>query len=342
MLQRRKDPPLSPPTKFATPTYWLSRVLATGSTIGLLTALATFVSGCTISPAEVAWHAYPTATTTLPFAPPCKGRQLQASQGGGGSAGGNLNTTIDLTNIGGTCQLQGYPDLLGVSAMGAVPLVPEKMGTYFGNLAGANLLSGGVGELILGTRDAGGCDNADIHPDQPPWSTDEYRGVVIVLPDGQGTVTLNGGLDFDTACGLDESQLGVRGPTPQFPPPPGTFQALTATIRASQSVHWGRTLRYTVTLRNPFERAVSFLPCPGYTEELGVTPKNPGAKPPFVLKMYGLNCQRRRSLTPDASITFAMELRLPRSKVAGTGDLVWSANTTDGDPTTHATLRVLP
>lgn len=306
-------------------------------TIVLVIALA----GCTNGPVEVAWHPYPTTTTTLPPAPLCQSGQLEASSARGGVGFGNIETTVDLANVGSTCRLQGYPDLIGIAPNGNAPLMPGKSGTFFGNLVASNLPSGHVGELLLGT--SGNCDAVN-HQDQRPWTTDAYDGLEIVLPQGMGIVAVNfgTGFSFNTACGLSESQLGVPGKVPQYPPPTGTFQALTATIQAPISVSWDSTLSYTVTLHNSSNQPVSLRPCPSYTESFGIGSKAGTVHGQLVSKTYGLNCERRRALAPKGSLTFAMELRLPRATVAGTADLSWKANTLDQDPFAHVAVRVEP
>jgi hypothetical protein len=302
-------------------------------------ALLVALGGCvSTSPSRVvAWYPFPTTTTTLPPAPFCNAKQLKGSAGNSGFGLGNRLTTIELTNVGTTCRLEGYPRLLGISPRGTTPLTADDQGTYFGNTVPANLPTAAKGELLLGTDV--NC-SALNQPDQAAMianaATHTYTGVVIILPGGQGSVVVSG-LEFDTACFLDETQLGVPAPVPTYPPPRGSFEALVARIRVVHSVRWGTTLRYQLVLHNPFKAAVSILPCPNYEEVLYPT-KGKGM---LAARSYGLHCDGIRALAPRATVSFAMELHVPKAKMATSGELLWYVNNTDGEPTAHATIRLV-
>jgi hypothetical protein len=74
----------------------------------------------------------------------------------------------------------------------------------------------------------------------------------------------------------------------------------------------GKTLRYRVTLRNPTSRPYRFAKCPVYVEELGGA-KALVAQRGIAKEIHFLNCRNVGAIAPGQSVTFAMEIHVPRT-----------------------------
>lgn len=276
--------------------------------------------------APVATTSTTSTTTTLAPAPDCRAAQLRSSTGPRGAGLSNIVSTVVLTNVGPLCRLSGYPDLVGATATrGLGPIAPRKAGTYFGNLVAANLATGQRGLLLLGTDDACAALN------QPSRSriaadlrADTYHRVTIILPQGSGSVAAN--VTFDVACGLDESQLGVRAPTPdQLNAPPGTPQSLQATVNVVASTNSVTTLRYVVSLFNPTRRTVTWRTCPNYTESIITTPLTFPSQ--TLSRTYQLNCHAAFDVRPGRTETFVMEFPIGRVDRSSEAKFSWQLDT---------------
>lgn len=135
-------------------------------------------------------------------APACSGRNLVgAFASSEGYAGGGI-VTFAVVNVGPTaCRIGGYPKLLGIRKGHEYAFADVGHGTQDVSLRPAILAPRVSGALILDTPF--GC-NANVTPFP---ATDEYSGLVIVLPLGNGHVVVNG-VHLYVPCGLGESQLG--------------------------------------------------------------------------------------------------------------------------------------
>jgi hypothetical protein len=71
-------------------------------------------------------------------------------------------------------------------------------------------------------------------------------------------------------------------------------------------------LRYRVTIRNTSARAYRFRRCPLYYEQLGAAHE-----------IHVLNCRGIGPVAAGGTVTFAMELRLPRALRHGRAGLLW-------------------
>ena len=99
---------------------------------------------------------------------------------------------------------------------------------------------------------------------------------------------------------------------PYLPP---AKQSTTIPMKASldsqlYDVVRGSTLRYRVTMRNTSRRPYRFVQCPVYVEELG-TAKALLAGRDIAKEIHFLNCGSVGAIAPGASVTFAMEIRVP-------------------------------
>jgi hypothetical protein len=247
-------------------------------------------------------------------------------------------SVVVIINVGHTCQLSGYPDLVGRTATRPLgPLAVGKAGTYFGNLLSANLSTGQRGELMLAT---GAACTALNQPSQAQVlanaRANTYHSVTIVLPNGAGSLTVPN-ITFDVACGLFESQLGVQAPpTSQYSAPPGSPQSLEASVTVPQGVRSGTTLRYVVSLQNPGRKTVTWPHCLNYTEGILTTPQVGGSQ--RFSRTYQLNCAQADSVHPGRTVTFVMELpigKVPRSSEA---KFWWQLDTGDGPYAGHVIL----
>ncbi len=271
-----------------------------------------------------------TTTTTLAPAAPCHSSHLETRLGRGGAGLGNELTVVVFTNTGPLCQLSGYPDLEGQTGTREWRLLRvRKDGTYFGGLNGTDLATGRSGLLLLGT--SVGC-NALNSPSQSQNLANQrlatYNTIRVLLPHGGGGAGVTG-VHLDVACGLDESQLGVRPPTPGVVEPrPGSVASLTATASLPTTLSAGTTLSYVVTLHNPTATEVAFTPCPNFTEAIFVAPNVKGAKPK--VRTFALNCARAAPVAAHGSERFAMKLVLPPSTQASLAKFAWSLDTGSG------------
>ena len=319
-----------------------------GVVVLLVAGLA--LSSCTSAPAKTAtmvpWvdlapvttTSTTTTTTTLAPAAPCVARQLRASTGPSGAGLSHIVTSVILTNVGSTCRLSGYPNLYGATATRAPgPIAVRKSGTYFGNLVDTNLAPGQHGQLLLGTGDACPALNqssqAQILANQ---RSDTYHHVTIVLPQGRGSLEVT--VSVDVACGLDESQLGARAPTPeQLTSPPGTPQSLEATVHVATSTNSATTLRYVISLYNPTRVEMIWHTCPDYTESVLTTPLTFPSQ--TFSRTYQLNCRAALAVRPGHSETFVMELPIGRARQTSEAKFSWQLDTGYG-PYAGRALRV--
>jgi hypothetical protein len=132
----------------------------------------------------------------------CIGRDLVGTFASSeGYAGGGI-ITFAVVNIGpSACRLGGYPKLLGIRSGHEYAIVNVGHGTQDVSLRPAILAPRMSGALILDTPL--GC-NANV---SPAPATDQYSGVVFVLPLGDGHVAVDG-VHLYVPCGLGESRLG--------------------------------------------------------------------------------------------------------------------------------------
>ncbi len=315
--------------------------------------MALVVAGCTSSTAPrphhrfatgaVSWIPAPappttsttsTTTATLVPAPPCSASLLRSRVGPGGAGLGNYVVTVYLTNTGKTtCRLSGYPTLTAIAASGERVGVKTWHGTYFGNMTAADLHPGARGEFLLAGVDA--CLNAPTTT-VPPIV---YRAVVIGLPNNAGSFTTKSFPLCGYTDGFWESQLGVTPPVPGvFVPAPGTRASLQARVELPARIEGGHVLHYTVVLSNPDSRAVSFSPCPGYTEFLTLVN---GSRVQVHTWSYELNCQAIGRLEAGETATFAMEMTVPQVSQVWVAKFSWELDTGNG-PFVGTVVRVDP
>ncbi len=276
----------------------------------VMVAMTMMLAGCTSlsTPAPqhtaagvVAWISAPappttsttTTTTTLAPAPPCSASGLRIRVGPGGVGLGNVVVPIYLTNVGKvTCRLSGYPSLTAITTAGAHILLKPGYGTYFGDMTAVDLRPSARGNYLLAGTDM--CFGATTTTTQPV-----YRAVVVELPSGKGSFLTKSFPPCGPIYGFDESQLGVTPPAAGvFVPAPGTLASLQAKVEPPARIEGGHVLHYTVVLSNPGPRAVSFSPCPGYTEILTLIM---GAHVQVHTWSYKLNCQGIKRLASGKS-----------------------------------------
>jgi hypothetical protein len=141
----------------------------------------------------------------------CRGRALVGLPLGSGAGLGNLVNVVGVVNMGKTsCRLGGYPGLEATRYGHAYPFAGSDHGTYFGNLSPTVLAPRMAGALMLVTED--GCpaiNQPNQAADRAVMAAHTYTGVVIELPQHDGSVVVNG-VRFDTACGFSSSRLGWR------------------------------------------------------------------------------------------------------------------------------------
>ncbi len=236
---------------------------------------------------------------------------------------GNVGDNFYLTNAGKvTCRLSGYPTLTAITTSGARISLKPQHGTYFGNMTAANLRPGAIGEFLLAGTDA--CFNAPTTT-MPPVV---YRAVVISLPNNAGSFTTKRFPPFGYTNGFWESQVGVSPPVPGvFVPASGTIASLQAKLELPARITGGEVLHYSVVLSNPGPRAVSFSPCPGYTEFLTLTK---GLSVRLHTWSYELNCRAIARLQAGKSARFEMEMTVPKVSQVWVAKFSWELDTGNG------------
>ena len=140
-------------------------------------------------------------------------------------------------------------------------------------------------------------------------------------------VTLN------LVCGLDASRFGAPPPPP--PESRSPLNLLTVSIAVPAVLRAGTTASYTVTLANRSRAPLRLLPCPSYTEYLGVF-SGPG-RPLYLLRHYYLNCVGAGPIPARGSVTFAMRMPVPAGP--GQAKLDWQLQGTDVATAVVVTIR---
>jgi len=261
--------------------------------------------------------------------PPCRARQLIGRPGRGGPAAGTVYQQVRLTNRSGRpCTLSGGPSAVtGVLERGGMTtLARTALGDGF-NLAGpgpANLRPGHSGWVTLAWGD--GC------PALTSGGKAGYRTLFIVLGNG-GRVRVDFAVTLNLVCGLEVSRFGAPPP----PPPEGRspLDVLTAAVAAPAVLRAGTTASYMVTLANRSRAPLRLLPCPSYTEYLGVF-SGPG-RPLYLLRHYYLNCAATGPIPARGSVTFAMRMPVPTG--AGQAKLDWQLQGTNVATAVVVTIR---
>jgi hypothetical protein len=236
----------------------------------------------------------------------CTAGQLRGRPSGGGAAAASVATAVQLTNISPSpCTLTGYPTFVtGLKADGSVHSLQVSHGTMFDDQTAwtANLRHDDRARVIIETGDNCNALNSP-HPHRDP-----YAGVVLGLPGG-GSV--HASASFDAACGVGITRLGVRKRPDRDP---HAYRGLRLAVKAPTTAVAGGTLRFQVTLSNVSAHPVNLSPCPVYQE--GVYSKHTD------MGTYQLNCSSVTSIAPGASVTYAMQQRVPAH--AGLAKLSWS------------------
>jgi len=211
-------------------------------------------------------------------------------------------------------------------------LLRPRHGTYFGDMTAVDLRPGASGNYLLAGSDmCFGATNTTTGP--------VYRTVVVELPSGRGSFSIKTFPPCGPIYGFNETQLGVRSPVPGvFVPAPGTLASLQATVEPPARIDSGHVLHYTVVLSNPGPRAVSFLPCPGYTEILTLIM---GAHVQVHTWSYRLNCESIKRISPGKSARFEMEMTVPKVSQVRPAKFSWELDTGNG-PFTGTGVRVYP
>lgn len=271
----------------------------------------------------------------IPSIPPgtqtCAAESLRATyEGDGGLGGGQLIASISFVNVSATaCVLQGT---LGVSLLDAEGDLLETTPSGF-------RVTDRMDPVLLAPEDSSAQATLqfvwpaiDVENGGIPCPAPAAATVKVELPAGGGTLTLSTaspaigrpitiapcyGL---IAVGAFQAVEPVVQPTPT--PHPFTYR-----VDLPISVEAGESLRYTVTFTNVTKSPVVFSdPCPAYQEDLYQGSGLTGM--PFGKHFYVLNCRLVPSISPGASVTFAMVLDVPVTAPTGTYTLLW--NPTEG------------
>lgn len=275
-------------------------------------AVAQGVSGTrNPSPAPATETVSGPSSALLAMPPPCRASQLRPTFGTSGGAASQSKYVVPLTNTGARCELGGYPSLVGVKNGAEVPLMVQH-GTWFGDLSQSAIGTGAQGQLWLATASAcPALNTGNQRLDLANASGNTYPGVVITLPGGHGSLTVNGAT-LDVACGLSESQLGLP---PSGAALPGTPDNLTVSAAlpngAPEHVATG-VLHYSVRLFNGMTHAIPRLTCPDYRVTLTAL-SGTAEKPTRVLvrEVKPLSCAHAFPIAPGATERLSLALRLP-------------------------------
>jgi hypothetical protein len=146
----------------------------------------------------------PIASASHAVVRPCEAVNLVGAFVSHQVATGHVVTTVAFTNVGtSTCELGGYPSLVGLRGTKQFKLHLTGHGTYGGDLRPAALAPRMSGALIISTGDLCGPYYGVIPPGH------SYSSLLVILPNDEGSVKVLGAT-LDTTCGLFESQLGWR------------------------------------------------------------------------------------------------------------------------------------
>jgi len=229
----------------------------------------------------------------------CRARDLLASPGRTGVGLGNVNFRVELKVRAKTpCLLDGYPELVGITADGDTVRLHPNHGSYFGDPGpAANTGHGDLAAVNISSTDVCG------HVDTPA-----VVGYRIGLPHDGGWVSVRS-KGFRLMChALSVSRFGV--PADDLARDDDFVSPLSERIDAPDTMRSGTTLDFTVTIRNRSNRAYSLRPCPGYEAYLYASNQRADAQ-------YQLNCDTVTSIPARGSVRYAMRLALPASMRPG-------------------------
>jgi hypothetical protein len=315
---------------------------------------AAMKTGVASQPTPVPWIGTKPVSMMLPTPSPtpippgtqgCKADQLRAIFTGSGAAtGGQLTGSIVFGNRTGVpCVLEGVPGIQLFDAHGQqIPLTvsgstepPSRIVLIRANTAdieGQPIQAGRAWVMIVWpTHDpaTGACSPA------PP------QGTVLGfhLPGGAGSfrvpiVDPRNGVTV-AACGGYLSVTPFQATAaPETAPSPDPVHSLAIELDVPHSVAAGTTLHYTVSLRNAGVQSVAFpAGCPVYGEWV----------PGFAKDFFVLNCGPVGAIQPGQSVSFAMELTVPRNTAPGGYTLYWNfAFGVDLGPPGKAAVTVTP
>jgi len=272
----------------------------------------------------VAWISTPappttsstTTTTTLAAAPLCAKGNLDISPPIDSAATQQLFVSFRLTNVGKTtCRLQGYPVVWGTNATGKLVLVHAHDGLGVLNPVAADLAPGASGYFMIQENDF-------CLSEQPssPYRV-HYRELVAYLPNGAGTAKTPN----IAPCGpIEVTPVGVQPLLPGELPAaePGTAAFLQVSVHLPARIVSGRVLDYIVELANPGSRPIALQPCPGYRESLGVLMSKTAFQ-----RSYELNCRAVGQIGPHKTVSFEMEIPVPKVSKPADAKFVWLLDT---------------
>ena len=257
-------------------------------------------------------------------APLCHARQLRVTQGPGGAAAGTYYEKFKFGNTSRTtCLLRGFPTITAIGPLGVRRPLRLERSTGIDNLATADIRPGGYALLDIATPD--GCAaglRGGVH----------YRRPVFRLPQ-DGSVPAGDRFAIIDDCGLLVSNFGLPLRVALAVAAPGTPGRLRAQLLVPRTVRAGKTLRYTVTLRNTTAIPITMRSCPGYTPVLS-------APLPIVSRSYSLNCATHHVIPAHGQVRFAMQFAVPRGETPVLADIAWTLDTPTG-PGVSARIRIV-
>lgn len=256
------------------------------------------------------------AAAPAPAQHACSASDLKVVPGQQGAWRGNATQELRITNRSTeSCYLPGAPSLeLHHPDAFVEPVSPAAAAQQRIDLAPDE-----DAYILLGTP--GACDAA-IGPER------KVATRLKLFPRGGGNLTLDG-VHVDTLCGparvlqmeaiQDESKQAAKAAANAAAAGKSLgLRQLTAAISAPASVARGETLRYTVTLTNPTDAAITLAPCPSYTQSLNSEGLSQNST-------YLLNCAGAAGQIPvGSSVSFAMEAAVPADMTGQGVKLSWS------------------
>lgn len=257
-------------------------------------------------PAVVPWiPASPPALVAPAPAPACRAANLRASHAPiftNGLTGGGLYGPVLVRNAGRPCSLLGTPKLSfgGVAPVEQQPLTKDIAPAVDPLPPPFSMRSVPTGKTVwLAVAWRSWCGS------KPPATFE------VDLPSGGGALHFFPGATPTCHGGKSVIQTGPFQPF-VAPAAPSTKIPLSAKLTQSHyRVARGTTLHYRVELDNATGSAYRFGKCPVYVEELG-TPENLLASRGIAKEIHYLNC-RGVVVKAYSSVTFAMQLRVPRT-----------------------------
>lgn len=271
-----------------------------------------------------------------PTPPACRAADLRAAfPGFGNGAGGHILQTVVFVNRGtSACTLIGSPRMILLTNGGTpLDLTPTSSGFFPEGPASpvvlqpssiepseATFAAAPAGQMALVNFELYYCDG---RTPTSPGPLPQVTGIRVDLPGGGTLMAQVAHQPGTSRCDADGvyrtihvSPFAVPGSMAvaqgvEAPPP------LAAKIISPSTIRAGSQLKYQVELTNVSGAPYHFEQCPSYREAMDTVPRKQ------VLGLYRLNCAPVKTMSPGATVSFAMVIDVPATLAVGQQTLTW-------------------